>query len=78
VIFEFYNQWPGVFSPRKHNWVDFTWVRFATEVDRTFCLLKLDAGILGFNFYFAWKYAEPDNKDYISIMESVKNFQKDN
>lgn len=28
------NQWPGVLMPRRHNWVDFTFIEFQYEWDR--------------------------------------------
>lgn len=73
--FSFYNQWYGLFNPITHNWVDFTLFDLSFEIDRVFCLFKIDLSVLGLCNHFCLQYAEPDNEHYNAIKDALDGIQ---
>ena len=68
------NEWWGVFSPKKFNWVDFHLIDIHVEWDRVHGVFEKELIIFGFGVRFYWIYNSKANEEsinkYLSTLES--------
>jgi hypothetical protein len=59
------NEWVQFFEIKKWNWIDFNFIHFSFENDRTFCENEIEIILLGFGIRVYWDYRKPKDKKRI-------------
>lgn len=60
--FNLYNQWPAIFDPKNHNWIDFTFFKASLEWDKYLGNFNWDFSLLGLNISGGYTY-DPENEN---------------
>jgi len=68
--------WSNVIQPWNYNWVEFTLIKFDSEIDKMFGNFELEFALLGFHFEFRITYNQQKNDKEIKRLLNKANKTK--
>jgi hypothetical protein len=77
TIITFREDWSNVLMPYNYKWVEFTWIKFYSELDKVFGNFELEFALLGLHFEFRITYNKKQNaKEVKRLLNKFKRSKK--